>query len=142
MSHAHQDTTPAPLVEILQEFGELFPLSRHGPMGLILVDHAMDEQFLEYQLREREAVARRTDNSPTTARYSRAECGLLRLLLSFPEDLRMGVGEWGPIHALHVLPDVGEDGEDDEKAPPDMDALEHPDDAPAPDEETDAEKTA
>ena len=139
MSHAHQDTTPAGLVKILEGYEELVPNGGHGPMSLVIHDHAMDEMFLRSLLRDARDWTKRREPSETSRICLDAECGMLEFLLALPEDMRLGMGQWGPIHALPAFEQAagGESNEGDEPAetPGTIDTLVHPDDvAETPDE--------
>ena len=141
-THHPHDTTPADLLGILHHFGELFPNSRHSPMQLVLVDHAMDETFLRSLLADLKTQRRGHEDQENARMYDAAESGLLTLLLGLPEDMRGGVGRWAPVppasawvEAEKGLPagegGQGEEGEEGKAAGTgkvDIDELEHPDD--------------
>jgi hypothetical protein len=95
--HHHHDATPPCLITILHQFDELFPLSRHGPMQLVLIDHAMDETFLGSLLAEMKRTRKTYEDSETSRLYYRVQCALLEFLLALPEELRLGIGRWAPI---------------------------------------------
>ena len=136
-THHPHDTTPPDLLGLLHHFGELFPNSRHSPMQLVLVDHAMDETFLRSLLADLKSQRRQHEDQENARMYDAAEGGLLNLLLAMPEDLRHGVGRWAPVPPATAWVEVEkgrpdgegeENGEPAEKAKVDIDELEHPDD--------------